>query len=911
MGRGYERAALAPGPESARSGKTGFDASTMGRAMGVSAKRSAAALGAALLVCAWLVLERSEERVGAHAARGPGVEAEGDVREPLRARAEPPEQGNEREEQRAAAEHETPAALNARIQVFDGRSGAPLPGAVVRWLDIDDPAVVQALTAQALTAEKETDELVETIGGRALTDEGGFAGLPLSDPFIVHARHGRLWNEVVFPRLHEDPLRLELFPDLVVEVVDARGEPCAGVPLELWVREEDSARMARPTGPDGRAVFSHPDVAGRPRSVREVEVSFAFPLAVPVLLALRSDAIPEEPQRIELPPSGRVVVELLDLDGRPFAGAASVQLLAADDERAEETSRARPNAAGTVEFPHVGLGLELLCRATFEPSEPGSMGTTLESRASGPRTAGEATRMVLDLRAEHPVLLGRVLAADGRPLSFEQGSVCLRIGDEDEAWALFPPELSWVDGYPLGTDRDGRFQIQFSAGPVPPGERALVFHFPSRTAALRGSIQARIELSLALPSGVTELGDVVLGEPPFLASGRVVDDAGRPLAGAEVRILVRKRLEHMEPFWDGPSDLPSATTDAAGAFEVRGWIGEEEAEELGIAADLLGHAQPEPSLIAPGARELVLVLAELGVVAGALLLDPDLPLGCVTVTLYRDGAPRNRAREHQAQFPALRDAHASFHWPDIEPGALTLEVELASDPRSVLSLPIRVGAGGAPDPRLAGIDLRGLLRVVTLTVVDDAGAPIGDGWVQALDPRAEATAARWFDGGAPVRGGSVELVLTRAVDLALSAPRRRAQRLERVFEDRTVRLGAGPRVRLVLPDTLAIPEPPLVLSARLEPLDPGSRVKPSADPFAFEADGRATGWVDEPGSYALEWVAERRGPDGGGTGTVLLAPRQVLSVEDRVEEQAFELVLDATTLAQALARLTGSSPTPR
>src|SRR5262249_27609640 len=131
-----------------------------------------------------------------------------------------------------------------------------------------------------------------------------------------------------------------------------------------------------------------------------------------------------------------------------------------------------------------------------------------------------------------------------------------------------------------------------------------------------------VDLSRDLPSGMTDLGDVRVGDAPLLVAGRVVDDRGvgvrRPIVHLEP---VRHAIDVLEPLGTNTS----VTGERDGRFRICGVTSQKELVVCVVDYDATGCESDSGAgaiRFAVGTRDLVVVVPSQGSVRGRVELDP-------------------------------------------------------------------------------------------------------------------------------------------------------------------------------------------------------------------------------------------------------------------------------------------------
>ncbi len=292
--------------------------------------------------------------------------------------------------------------------------------------------------------------------------------------------------------------------------------------------------------------------------------------------------------------------------------------------------------------------------------------------------------------------------------------------------------ISTVKGV-LSTDEKGYFTCSLPSFPLPttPTKGTLQILLPFGKTG--GVLKAEVDLSRSFPPGVTDLGDIRLVPPVFLAAGTVTDSSGRPLPGAGIQAYVKKfdhagkTRSYLLPITDHP-----ALADGKGRFQV---YGEKTEEDIFLQAAKPGWIQEKKVLVSPGTRGVLLVMRKGGRIRATFRLGPTLSLADLRLALIfqETGGKKkrmepNRVEENQAV------------WESLPNGKATLEVSLPTCPEPVLTIPgIEVTRGEeSRDPRLKGIDLASKILVLDLELTDSRGKPIPSARILSADGLSDA-----------------------------------------------------------------------------------------------------------------------------------------------------------------------------
>ncbi len=227
---------------------------------------------------------------------------------------------------------------------------------------------------------------------------------------------------------------------------------------------------------------------------------------------------------------------------------------------------------------------------------------------------------------------------------------------------------------------------------------------------------------LARPVGVAGLlalaGSAALAQD-FPSSGRVVDEAGKPIAGA---VVGARDAQGQPRFWWSEGRLQGTATDAQGGFRVEPtWAGGE------LIAVAHGRGCSDWLKVAAGTKEVVLKLVPGNVLEGTARDEKKQPLLGVEVQLATAG-------EHGHHGPtAVTDKQGKFRIAGVPP-RVPWAIGVASSPRV-----IRVVEGGGPTEGFPAADAEKLLSDGRVFRFDGVGKKLARDLVVAVRPGVEVT----------------------------------------------------------------------------------------------------------------------------------------------------------------------------
>ncbi|MBI5434434.1 MAG: carboxypeptidase regulatory-like domain-containing protein [Planctomycetes bacterium] len=769
------------------------------------------------------------------------------------------------------------------VRVVQAETQAPVANARVLWLD-GGAAEGRApwLWFDRALRERVADE----IGRTFRTDEHGEVRVPRPEASVqplawVLASDGAASGESNLR--DQDVLVIELARDteLRAQVFDADGSPRGGVVVRLHASRASGGSGAGPItvsgvtrAEDGLAVLPHASTLVGSGADHECVLHVEALLDPPLERWVTSAELGGEPLRFDLPPTGSVSVALRDARGE-------LEPLAREVELALESDYTRPlrasTSSGVAEFPLVGLGFELRARVATEFGE-----AIPETDGAGPTKPDEHVRLELAPPDDAPILVARLFDDAGRALADRRIRVTPRFESDGRSW-----------GYLLVVKSDSAATIAVALPESWTGEGMRRITFALELPVGPDAPDADVELDGELAPGRHDLGDVTLSRPPLIASGRVIDDAGEPVVGANVVAWRISDDPSSDPFIGSP-ETDDTRTRADGRFELRGRLTR---DFTGVYVRDGRYLPLAPVRVDVGTEGLELALDRAANFTGALLVDPGVNDHELAVVARRADGSEVSAEVVTSFEPS---GGLQYYFSDLRPGTYDFEYRLRG-PGALLTIAGARVAAREPDPRLLAVDLRGRIDEFTCRVFGDGDAPIARGTIVS---RATGSSDDWRE--APIVDGLAR-VLTNAesVDLVVGAPGRRTQELTTTTRETTVRLAPGLDVRLALASSASLPAGDFRLEAVLRRDAESARIeRVEGRPIAvFGSDGVARATLGSPGTYVVWWRVATAVADDRGARTTLSTPKLELRVLDTSDEQRFELALDPEIVAAAIAKL--------
>lgn len=696
----------------------------------------------------------------------------------------------------AVPEPEVEPALHAGIpvQVLRGMTEEPEPFALI------DASPDQPASGFEPLVEGWSPKPPDATPRRFRADAAGRALLPAGSVFAACATEAA-WG---FAELAgAGPHELRLYPDapLSVRVVDAAGHPLpgAGVALHLFDGEMPSKQRIVTTDPEGRVELRNLRWPLRWYSERSLAaVRLEGVLEPPCLAAFRPRELPLEIELVQ-PPVTRLDVQVVAEDGTPWCGPALVQVCLASDPYDNDGRRSTTVEArdGRASFERIGLGLAVLVAV----SAPGRLSSEIEVQAA--TAAGETVTVQVPVGLQQLVFVAR-LTHGGEPLAAREIWVQTAAGSKAETFLL-------------KTDAEGRLRTAFYPYQAKEERISLEFFLPDATPPLL----AQTVVSGPFRTGERPLGDLELAPAPCLAAGRVVDELGRPVAGAAL-VLSRAPLKAV-----------AGSSASDGSFALHG---PSSSGLLILNAEDPGHA-PASLVITPGAEGVLLTLPATGSIAGSVAVPFDWWCDDLRVSARQEGSDAALSSVNRAGLFRLSGLQAGVYTVSIH-----VDLDLDAVGRTVPGVEVRAGEVTA-DARLERVDL-GALRHFELHVTDGSGAAIPWGFMYVRESGRPGWPwpAGLYDGLAGCR------TLAPQVDVCVIAEGQRAALFENVQSGAHVALEASGLTLMLRwkEPPVEVPED-LVVSQYLEAEEP---LWPAYVPPGREEGGADVMELPFPGRYS-------------------------------------------------------------
>lgn len=794
-----------------------------------------------------------------------------------------------------AAEGET-----ITIEVVDG-GGQPVVGAEVVVLDraLYDRAAFR--DAKKALVGRYDGEVLRRFGRTTTTDGAGrTAHLWSGEATDVYVMRPFDRERKSIKRHEDGVLRIVAEPpQFIVRTVDRGGAPVGGVrvtqPLKGLGQQHwhgllgALAAEGQPqfdTDGDGYCLPWRPMEIGLDQSGVWTRLEV---LADPPLERLVPRDRPDDDVVVfELPPTAPVRVQLVDAEGAPAEGdqhwVALMTELPPPSGHGTPPIVVEEYAEGGLTFAHVAIGLDLIAVV-----ESKATGATSMVELPGPTVAGEPIELVLSVPVGNTVT-ARLVDAGGEPVANVMFGLRIEAADGETEWAR------------TRTDAGGRWSLGLEAvegiaEAAWAGARLELF-------GVEGRDQRRVDFELAGASS-TDLGDLELIEEPIVAAGVLIDDAGHPIKGARVDLLV----EQVDDTGGDSLAIGGATdwtwaerfsfSDRDGRFALRAEVDPQSRYGVRVAVDQfaflvideLRDHEVDDGLLVPvevGALGLELVLER----SGSLVAHFDASRvidGGLTARLVPSDDPDG--------FGELGIILEAALWEGLAPGSYELRVEsdFVSEPLLVIEDLVVPPNGACEDPRLERIDLSGVVRSLAVIVEGADGRALPQ-WVLGQRRPEDRFSVIDLD-----QGDLVHIEPGGSFTGFIAAKGHRPQFVEAVSQDLTVRLEPGIPVEIVAP---GIPKDvdPRSIAVELTLTDLADGIDGDLKRVYTDWGMRGGAWLDSggrvgvgvglPGTYRVEVSRTLNGASGANveTGDSEWLDRK-LEIRDDASAQRFEIEL--------------------
>ncbi len=614
-----------------------------------------------------------------------------------------------------------PALAPLEVVVRFADSGEPAPGAKV-WIQTEDENQVESMKLGALDP-KFLDSLAQLSGSAESLEADNAGRVQWAFPegikppvtIVLGAARDDRKSVSTLEVTPGETITVDLEPPrwVDVEVVLANGAPAQGLELGLSHKHQSGVFARFTTNEEGRARCLLP-ASESATSGYQVMVLAPFD---PTIRENVGDSSGNGPVKLTLPPSGSIIVRLppsgsVDSNGGPLGVTLQLGIAHAPSHPVNQAPVALQIVReGEAKFPHVELNQFFTVHLLH--SAPGR---TQRSEGQGPTEESQTAVLQLGALPAIQFVTARAVDSQGQPLIGQP-----LMGVQSVSEGPTPPGLD----FPIRTGPDGRFSI--------PTDRIFAKFFPVEVQLLQivagvpalNAARGRLLIEGPLIGDETDLGDVTVAPPQLLARGRTLDANGQPV---QANVILSRRESAGASFPSTASFVvvENVVSDADGRFSL---LGPEIRGPVWLHAELIGYDSSAPVLLEGQDRDYELRVIQSGQLVAHFLLDSGITLLDLSFRL-NPVPPDPRQTQPIGSAPVGENSVQFF---DVPRGVYDLTVTSQAvahlpDAQPLHRVPgIRVESGApVDDPRLAAIDLRGLVKKFRIVVTDAAGTPVRD-----------------------------------------------------------------------------------------------------------------------------------------------------------------------------------------
>jgi len=605
------------------------------------------------------------------------------------------------------------------LSVVDDSNGKPVASAdifVMAWAELDFEHLNNSKGGRF--------DYLKLNGTHFVSDEFGNVQLSPEPPSIrIFAQQGKKFAFKNSMDLDNDELELRLIPNekLSVTVANEAGQALAEFPVSTFAGSGTMLiETSRQYSDQNGAVVLEDVASDRQQAlsfgklfVGSGAVGMSHPEIGEFMVEVSEEIMQAGELTLQAAATGQVVVHLLTEQELPDSEPGVGMLHLLDRNRSSNpTIYARlPNQDGTFEYSHVGLGAELQFSFNGDRSSNQEFMTV-----QGPTVQGEVVVVKLT-RPYRTSVSGILIKPDGQPLSNAQ----IKISE------VYDNPKPFGSGFVmLQTDDAGRFQYQLREqlerenweGPDAVKRKPSLLEALLVTATVESNVQLDARVVVGMPNEPKEiqLGEIELAKTKPLVVGLVVDGNDKPISNVGVQF-------RWKPISSGNKKGSQALTgtyektDRAGKFVAYGL--RPDAREYIIKIQAKGYQRIE-QVLQPSSDEQKFVLIANPSIRGTILVDEGvLPLDL----RYRAASGERKLYRIDGQISSTGDPtrlSLDFTGAIDQPFTFTINTMRSEVLFQSQELRLMPGQELAP-PELNPLDLRGKLKVFTVSSVDENG----------------------------------------------------------------------------------------------------------------------------------------------------------------------------------------------